>query len=205
MEFDLTPNRADALSMVGTAYEVAALYQTEMTKPSTESNEIATSALDELSVTIDNPEKVPYYSARVVKNVTIAPSPIWMQARLIKAGIRPINNVVDISNYVLLEYGQPLHMFDQDHIGSQDIVVRQAKDKEVMTTLDNTERTLVDTDIVISNGQEPIALAGVMGGDFSEVTDQTTNVVIEGAIFDPVSIRHTSRRLNLRSGSLLVA
>ena len=199
MEFDLTPNRADALSMVGTAYEVAALYQTEMTKPSTESNEIATSALDELSVTIDNPEKVPYYSARVVKNVTIAPSPIWMQARLIKAGIRPINNVVDISNYVLLEYGQPLHMFDQDHIGSQDIIVRQAKDKEVMTTLDNTERTLVDTDIVISNGQEPIALAGVMGGDFSEVTDQTTNVVIEGAIFDPVSIRHTSRRLNLRS------
>ena len=142
---------------------------------------------------------MPYYSARVVKNVTIAPSPIWMQARLIKAGIRPINNVVDISNYVLLEYGQPLHMFDQDHIGSQDIVVRQAKDKEVMTTLDNTERTLVDTDIVISNGQEPIALAGVMGGDFSEVTDQTTNVVIEGAIFDPVSIRHTSRRLNLRS------
>ena len=110
MEFDLTPNRADALSMVGTAYEVAALYQTEMTKPSTESNEIATSALDELSVTIDNPEKVPYYSARVVKNVTIAPSPIWMQARLIKAGIRPINNVVDISNYVLLEYGQPLHV-----------------------------------------------------------------------------------------------
>ena len=121
-----------------------------------------------------------------------------MQARLIKAGIRPINNVVDISNYVLLEYGNH-YMFDQDHIGSQDIVVRQAKDKEVMTTLDNTERTLVDTDIVISNGQEPIALAGVMGGDFSEVTDQTTNVVIEGAIFDPVSIRHTSRRLNLRS------
>lgn len=199
MEFDLTPNRADALSMVGTAYEVAALYQTEMTKPATQSNETSESATNELSVTIDNPEKVPYYSARVVKNVTIAPSPIWMQARLIKAGIRPINNVVDISNYVLLEYGQPLHMFDQDHIGSKDIVVRQANDKETMTTLDNTERTLVDTDIVISNGQEPIALAGVMGGDFSEVTEQTTNVVIEGAIFDPVSIRHTSRRLNLRS------
>ena len=124
-----------------------------------------------------------------------------MQARLIKAGIRPINNVVDISNYVLLEYGQPLHMFDQDHIGSKEIVVRQAKDEETMTTLDNNERKLVDTDIVISNGQEPIALAGVMGGDFSEVTEQTTNVVIEGAIFDPVSIRHTSRRLNLRSGA----
>ncbi|MFS4464017.1 phenylalanine--tRNA ligase subunit beta [Staphylococcus haemolyticus] len=199
MEFDLTPNRADALSMVGTAYEVAALYQTEMTKPTTKSNEISESAKNELSVTINNPEKVPYYSARVVKNVSIEPSPIWMQARLIKAGIRPINNVVDISNYVLLEYGQPLHMFDQDHIGSKEIVVRQAKDEETMTTLDNNERKLVDTDIVISNGQEPIALAGVMGGDFSEVTEQTTNVVIEGAIFDPVSIRHTSRRLNLRS------
>lgn len=199
MEFDLTPNRADALSMVGTAYEVAALYQTEMTKPKTQSNETSESATNELSVTIDNPEKVPYYSARVVKNVSIEPSPIWVQARLIKAGIRPINNVVDISNYVLLEYGQPLHMFDQDHIGSKEIVVRQAKDEETMTTLDNNERKLVDTDIVISNGQEPIALAGVMGGDFSEVTEQTTNVVIEGAIFDPVSIRHTSRRLNLRS------
>ncbi len=199
MEFDLTPNRADALSMVGTAYEVAALYQTEMTKPTTKSNEISESARNELSVTINNPEKVPYYSARVVKNVSIEPSPIWMQARLIKAGIRPINNVVDISNYVLLEYGQPLHMFDQDHIGSKEIVVRQAKDEETMTTLDNNERKLVDTDIVISNGKEPIALAGVMGGDFSEVTEQTTNVVIEGAIFDPVSIRHTSRRLNLRS------
>ena len=199
MEFDLTPNRADALSMVGTAYEVAALYQTEMTKPTTKSNEISESATNELSVTINNPEKVPYYSARVVKNISIEPSPIWMQARLIKAGIRPINNVVDISNYVLLEYGQPLHMFDQDHIGSKDIVVRQAKDEETMTTLDNNERKLVDTDIVISNGKEPIALAGVMGGDFSEVTEQTTNVVIEGAIFDPVSIRHTSRRLNLRS------
>ncbi|PTK77685.1 phenylalanine--tRNA ligase subunit beta [Staphylococcus haemolyticus] len=199
MEFDLTPNRADALSMVGTAYEVAALYQTEMTKPATQSNETSESATNELSVTINNPEKVPYYSARVVKNVSIEPSPIWMQARLIKAGIRPINNVVDISNYVLLEYGQPLHMFDQDHIGSKEIVVRQAKDEETMTTLDNNERKLVDTDIVISNGQEPIALAGVMGGDFSEVTEQTTNVVIEGAIFDPVSIRHTSRRLNLRS------
>ena len=199
MEFDLTPNRADALSMVGTAYEVAALYQTEMTKPETQSNESSESATNALSVSVNNPEKVPYYSARIVKNVTIASSPIWMQARLIKAGIRPINNVVDISNYVLLEYGQPLHMFDQDQIGSQEIVVRQAQTDETMTTLDNTERTLVDTDIVISNGKEPIALAGVMGGDFSEVTEQTTNVVVEGAIFDPVSIRHTSRRLNLRS------
>ncbi|HHE7467477.1 TPA: phenylalanine--tRNA ligase subunit beta [Staphylococcus aureus] len=201
MEFDLTPNRADALSMIGTAYEVAALYNTKMTKPDTTSNELDLSANDELTVTIENEDKVPYYSARVVHDVTIEPSPIWMQARLIKAGIRPINNVVDISNYVLLEYGQPLHMFDQDAIGSQQIVVRQANEGEKMTTLDDTERELLTSDIVITNGQTPIALAGVMGGDFSEVKEQTSNIVIEGAIFDPVSIRHTSRRLNLRSES----
>ena len=201
MEFDLTPNRADALSMIGTAYEVAALYNTKMTKPETTSNELELSANDELTVTIKNEDKVPYYSARVVHDVTIEPSPIWMQARLIKAGIRPINNVVDISNYVLLEYGQPLHMFDQDAIGSQQIVVRQANEGEKMTTLDDTERELLTSDIVITNGQTPITLAGVMGGDFSEVKEQTSNIVIEGAIFDPVSIRHTSRRLNLRSES----
>ncbi|HDI8276267.1 TPA: phenylalanine--tRNA ligase subunit beta [Staphylococcus aureus] len=201
MEFDLTPNRADALSMIGTAYEVAALYNTKMTKPETTSNELELSANDELTVTIENEDKVPYYSARVVHDVTIEPSPIWMQARLIKAGIRPINNVVDISNYVLLEYGQPLHMFDQDAIGSQQIVVRQANEGEKMTTLDDTERELLTSDIVITNGQTPIALAGVMGGDFSEVKEHTSNIVIEGAIFDPVSIRHTSRRINLRSES----
>ncbi|HCD5443575.1 TPA: phenylalanine--tRNA ligase subunit beta [Staphylococcus aureus] len=201
MEFDLTPNRADALSMIGTAYEVAALYNTKMTKPDTTSNELELSANDELTVTIENEDKVPYYSARVVHDVTIEPSPIWMQARLIKAGIRPINNVVDISNYVLLEYGQPLHVFDQDAIGSQQIVVRQANEGEKMTTLDDTERELLTSDIVITNGQTPIALAGVMGGDFSEVKEHTSNIVIEGAIFDPVSIRHTSRRLNLRSES----
>ncbi|HCZ8100574.1 TPA: phenylalanine--tRNA ligase subunit beta [Staphylococcus aureus] len=201
MEFDLTPNRADALSMIGTAYEVAALYNTKMTKPETTSNELELSANDELTVTIENEDKVPYYSARVVHDVTIEPSPIWMQARLIKAGIRPINNVVDISNYVLLEYSQPLHMFDQDAIGSQQIVVRQANEGEKMTTLDDTERELLTSDIVITNGQTPIALAGVMGGDFSEVKEHTSNIVIEGAIFDSVSIRHTSRRLNLRSES----
>ncbi len=201
MEFDLTPNRADALSMIGAGYEVAALYQTTMTNPETSSNENDISAKDELSVVVNNKDNVPYYSARIVHDVTIAPSPVWMQARLMKAGIRPINNVVDISNYVLLEYGQPLHMFDQDQIGSEIIEVRQAKHDETMTTLDDVERKLLDSDIVITNGKEPIALGGVMGGDFSEVTEQTRNVVVEGAIFNPVSIRHTSRRLNLRSES----
>ncbi|MDU9417411.1 phenylalanine--tRNA ligase subunit beta [Staphylococcus lloydii] len=201
MEFDLTPNRADALSMIGTAYETAALYNTSMAKPQTATKDTDESIHDSMSVTIENPDKTPYYSVRGVKNVTIAPSPIWMQTRLIKAGIRPINNVVDISNYVLLEYGQPLHMFDKDQIGSEQIVVRQAQENETMTTLDDQQRSLVSSDIVITNGQKPVALGGVMGGDFSEVTPSTTNVLVEGAIFDPVSIRHTSRRLNLRSES----
>ncbi|WP_114603608.1 phenylalanine--tRNA ligase subunit beta [Staphylococcus sp. EZ-P03] len=201
MEFDLTPNRADALSMVGAAYETSALYGAPLTLPETQPDTKDASASDELSVSVENGDKVPYYSARVVKNVTIGPSPMWMQARLMKAGIRPLNNVVDISNYVLLEYGQPLHMFDQDQIGSDEIVVRQAQEGETMTTLDDTERKLLASDIVITNGKAPIALGGVMGGDFSEVSDQTQNVVVEGAIFDPVSIRHTSRRLNLRSES----
>ncbi|MCS4486755.1 phenylalanine--tRNA ligase subunit beta [Staphylococcus americanisciuri] len=199
MSFDLTPNRADALSMIGTAYEVGALYNLPVQRPTATPTEQATQASDVLKVTVENEDKVPYYSARVVQNVRIAPSPEWMQARLMKAGIRPINNVVDISNYILLEYGQPLHMFDQDQIGSKEIVVRQAKPDEKMTTLDDQERTLLASDIVITNGQAPIALGGVMGGDFSEVTDSTQNVVIEGAIFDSASIRHTSRRLNLRS------
>lgn len=199
MEFDLTSNRADALSMIGTAYETAALYNVPMKKPETQSELTNKQATNELSINVQNQDKVPYYSARIVKNVKIHPSPEWMQMRLIKAGIRPINNVVDISNYVLLEYGQPLHMFDKDQIGSDQIEVRQAEAEEKMTTLDDQERILKDSDIVITNGNTPIAIAGVMGGDFSEVTENTTNVIIEGAIFDPVSIRHTSRRLNLRS------
>lgn len=199
MEFDLTPNRADALSMVGTAYETAALYNVPMIRPETQSQESTKQATDEMRISVQNKDKVPYYSARIVNDVKIQPSPEWMQMRLIKAGIRPINNVVDISNYVLLEYGQPLHMFDQDQIRSKHIEVRQATTGEKMTTLDNQERALKDSDIVITNGDTPIAIGGVMGGDFSEVTESTTNVVIEGAIFDSVSIRHTSRRLNLRS------
>ncbi|EIS6365186.1 phenylalanine--tRNA ligase subunit beta [Staphylococcus pseudintermedius] len=201
MEFDLTPNRSDALSMIGTAYEAAALYDKQVLKPETTVAAQPKAAHETLTVKVEDTTQVPYYSARVVENVQIAPSPEWMQARLMKAGIRPINNVVDISNYVMLEYGQPLHMFDKDHIGSNDIVVRLAHENEKMTTLDDQERELLSSDIVITNGQQPIALGGVMGGDFSEVTPETKNVIVEGAIFNPVAIRHTSRRLNLRSES----
>lgn len=201
MAFDLTPNRADALSMIGTAYEAAALYDKKVQKPETTVTAQSKKAQETLAVKVEDTTQVPYYSARIVENVQIAPSPEWMQARLMKAGIRPINNVVDISNYVMLEYGQPLHMFDKDHIGSNDIVVRRAHENEKMTTLDDQERVLLSSDIVITNGQQPIALGGVMGGDFSEVTPETKNIVVEGAIFNPVAIRHTSRRLNLRSES----
>lgn len=199
MDFDLTPNRADCLSMLGAAHEVSALYGQDIKYPNTNVNETTAKASDELSITVEDTEAVPFYSARIVKNVTIEPSPTWLQSRLMKSGIRPINNVVDVSNYVLLEYGQPLHMFDQDQIGSKEIVARYAKEEEKMTTLDDVERTLKTSDIVITNGKEPIAIAGVMGGDFSEVTENTVNVVIESALFNATNIRQTSRRLGLRS------
>lgn len=197
LEFDLTPNRKDALSMIGTAYEVRALFGGEVVEP--ELNMTETEDISGISVKNEDSEAVPFYALRKVNNVKIAPSPVWMQHRLLKAGIRPINNVVDISNYVLLEFGQPLHIFDYDAIGSKEIVTRRAKENEKMTTLDGKERTLLESDIVVTNGKEPVALAGVMGGDFSEVTNSTRNVVIESAVFEPVSVRKTSGRLNLRS------
>lgn len=199
MDFDLTPNRKDALSMAGAAYETRALFGGEVERPKSPLTEHQDNGNDAFSIKNEDADAVPYYGARIVKNVEIKPAPTWMQIRLIKAGIRPINNVVDISNYVLLEFGQPLHMFDRDKIGADEIVTRFARQNEEMTTLDNKKRRLQADDVVITNGKEPIALAGVMGGDFSEVTDTTTNVIIESALFNPVSIRKTSNRLNLRS------
>ncbi|UBH21626.1 phenylalanine--tRNA ligase subunit beta [Macrococcus armenti] len=201
MEFGLTPNRSDCMSMVGSAFETSALYESPLKLPETHLNETDEKAQNFIDIHIDNAELAPYYAARIVKNVKIGPSPAHIQGRLIKAGIRPINNVVDVSNYVMLEYGQPLHMFDYDKIGSTTIKVRAAADGETMTTLDDKSRTLTNEDIVITNGSEPIALAGVMGGDFSEVTDSTVNVLIESAMFAPLNIRKTANRLNLRSES----
>lgn len=199
LEFDLTPNRKDALSVIGAAYEVRALFGGEVIEPDATLEPSDYSNSKPVTVKNENSEASPYYAARSVENVTVGPSPFWMQIRLIKSGIRPINNVVDISNYVLLEYGQPLHMFDRDKIGSDTITTRYANEGEIMTTLDDKTRTLHSTDIVVTNGKAPIALAGVMGGDFSEVSESTKNVVIESAVFNPVSVRKTSNRLNLRS------
>lgn len=199
LELGLTPNRADCLSMIGVAYEVAAILGRDVKLPAIELQENDENVHDYISVRVDAPEDNPLYAGRVVKNVKIGPSPLWMQTRLMAAGIRPHNNVVDITNYILLEYGQPLHAFDYDRLGSKEIVVRRAKAGETIVTLDDTERTLTEDHLVITNGKEPVALAGVMGGANSEVRNDTTTVFIESAYFTSAVIRKASKDHGLRS------
>lgn len=198
MELDLTPNRADLLSMLGVAYEAAALLEAPLTTPQPEIQE----SIVKNPVTIaSNTAKCPAYYGRVLDAIEIKESPWWMKSRLIAAGIRPINNVVDITNYVMLETGQPLHAFDYGALGSQEILVREAEEGETFKTLDGQMRTLHEGDILITNGKTPVALGGVMGGYDSEVESTTTSLLLESARFDPTSIRRTSRRLDLRSES----
>ncbi|WP_044894551.1 phenylalanine--tRNA ligase subunit beta [Bacillus alveayuensis] len=199
LELGLTPNRADCLSMIGVAYEVAAILGREVKLPSVELEETNESVHDYVSVKVEATEDNPLYAARIVKNVKIGPSPLWMQTRLMAAGIRPHNNVVDITNYILLEYGQPLHAFDYDRLGSKEILVRRAKAGEKIVTLDDVERTLTEDHLVITNGTEPVALAGVMGGANSEVQNDTTTVLIESAYFTSATIRKASKDHGLRS------
>jgi phenylalanyl-tRNA synthetase beta chain len=199
LELDLTPNRADSLSMLGVAYETAAILDRDVRLPEMENTESSEKAEDVVSVRIEAPEDNPLYTAKVIKNVKIGPSPLWMQTRLMAAGIRPHNNVVDITNYILLEYGQPLHAFDFDRFGSDEVVVRKAHEGEKIVTLDDTERTLASDQLVITNGKEPVALAGVMGGADSEVNEDTTTILLESAYFSGQSIRNTSKYHGLRS------
>lgn len=199
LEFDLTPNRSDALSMLGVAYEVAAILEQEVTFPQASYESISEKASDMLKLSIDAKDENPMYIAKVLKNVNIKPSPLWLQNRLMAAGVRPHNNVVDVTNYVLLEYGQPLHAFDYDRLQTGEIVVRMANEDEKITTLDEAERTLKENQLVITNGAEPVAIAGVMGGANSEVHDGTTTVVLESAYFDPSSVRRTAREHGLHS------
>ncbi|MED4163443.1 phenylalanine--tRNA ligase subunit beta [Halalkalibacterium halodurans] len=201
LELDLTPNRSDCLNMYGVAYEVAALFDKEVHWPTAESSGTDGQASDYVSVEIDDTEKNPYYGATIIKNVKVGPSPLWLQNRLIAAGIRPISNVVDVTNYVLLEYGQPLHAFDYDRFGSNKVVTRLAKEGEKMVTLDDVERTLQADHLLITNGRDPVAIAGVMGGATSEVQEDTTTVLLEAAYFDPATVRKASRDLGLRSDS----
>jgi phenylalanyl-tRNA synthetase beta chain len=199
MELGLTPNRSDALSMLGVAYEVGAILGRDVKWPSTEYEANHEEASDYISVNVDASDDNPLYVAKVVKNVKIGPSPLWMQARLMAAGIRPHNNVVDITNYILLEYGQPLHAFDYDRLGSKEILVRRARKDEKITTLDDAERTLTEDHLVITNGSEPVALAGVMGGANSEVQSDTTTILLESAYFNGVIVRKASKDHGLRS------
>lgn len=199
LELSLTPNRADCLSMIGVAYEVAAILNKKVHMPDAAYVPAEEKASDYITINVEAKEDNPLYVAKVIKNVKIAPSPLWMQMRLIKAGIRPHNNVVDITNYCLLEYGQPLHAFDYDRLGSKEILVRRAYDGETIVTLDDQERKLTNDHLVITNGTVPIALAGVMGGADSEVREDTTTVLLESAYFKGSTVRKASKDLGLRS------
>lgn len=199
LELSLTPNRADCLSMLGVAYEVAAILGREVKLPETDLEPIAEKATDYVKIVVEAKEDNPLYNAKLIKNVKICPSPLWMQTRLMNAGIRPHNNVVDITNYILLEYGQPLHAFDYDRLGSKEILVRRALDGEKFVTLDDVERTLTSDHLVITNGTEPVALAGVMGGANSEVSSDTTTVLLEAAYFNGLTVRKASKDHGLRS------
>lgn len=199
LEFDLTPNRADCLNMLGAAYEVATILDKPLKLPEPTFEPFAEQTADFISVKSEDAELNPYYAAFVIKDIEVKPSPLWMRNRLMAAGIRPINNVVDITNYVLLEYGQPLHAFDYDRFGTKEVVVRSAREGEQLTTLDGKERTLSAHNLVITNGTEPVALAGVMGGLDSEVHDGTKTVLLEAAYFDGQSIRSTVKETGLRS------
>lgn len=201
IELSITPNRADALSMRGVAYEVGAIYRQEPKFNDEALVEVPRFAKDKIKVTVEDTKDTPAYQIRVIENVKVAPSPQWLQNRLMNAGIRPINNVVDVTNYILILFGQPLHAFDYDRLGSQEIVVRRGKDKEEFVTLDGETRILTTENTVITNGQVPVALAGVMGGLDSEVIETTTTIALEAAMFDALSVRRTSKQFNLRSES----
>lgn len=199
LEFDLTPNRSDCLSMLGTAYEVAAILEQKVSLPKAKIAPSTENATNYISVQIEAQDANPLYVAKVIKNVKIKPSPLWLQGYLMAAGIRPHNNVVDITNYILLEYGQPLHAFDYDRFGSKEIVIRHANQNEKILTLDGAERTLSEDHLVITNGKAPVALAGVMGGAESEVQDDTTTVLLESAYFTGKTVRKASKDHHLRS------
>lgn len=202
IELSITANRADALSMRGVAHEVGAIYRKKPVFPTKELVEDPSSKIAEyLSIKVEDVTDTPNYRMRIVKDVTVKESPLWLQTRLMNEGIRPISNVVDVTNYVLLLFGQPMHAFDYDKIGSKEILVRRAKDEEVLKTLDGEDRQLTPANIVITNGQKPIALAGVMGGFDSEIVATTTTVALEAATFEPITTRLTSKQFGLRSES----
>ena len=199
VEIDLTPNRPDCASVLGIAREVAGISQQTITPPVTQTPDLPTSNVD-FTVKIEDAGLCPRYAARKLSGVVIGPSPWWLQRQLLAVGMRPVNNIVDITNFVMLEYGQPLHAFDFSKISGKAVVVRcPEKSEKTFITLDNTERDLSSQTLMICDAEKPIAVAGVMGGLDSEVTEKTTEILLESACFNPVSIRRTARALNLPS------
>jgi phenylalanyl-tRNA synthetase beta chain len=202
-DLEVTPNRPDCLSVIGIAREVAALTGQEVRLPEAGYDETAVPMDRQVSVEIVAPDLCPRYSASLVSGVKIASSPRWMQQRLLACGMRPINNIVDITNYVMLEYGEPLHAFDYHQIRGKKIIVRRAEKGETMVTLDGVKRVLAPDTLVIADSERGVAIAGVMGGVDSEVTEQTTAIFLEAASFNPASIYHTGNSLGLPSEARL--
>ena len=201
VEFEITPNRPDCLSVIGLAREAAASFERRLNVPAPKVTECGDDIKKYLSVKISDTEKCFRYSARVVKNVKIEPSPLWLRMRLRASGVRPINNIVDITNYVMLEYGQPMHAFDYKCLDGSAIDVRTAKNDEVFYTLDSQERKLSPDMLVIADKKKPVAIAGVMGGQNSEITNDTKTVVFESAMFLGSSVRITAKKLGMRTES----
>ena len=201
VEFEITSNRPDCLSMIGLARETAASFGTGLTipTPSVKETDNGKTINDYVSVEVLDSKLCPRYTARVVENVKIEPSPAWLRSRLRACGIRPINNIVDITNYVCLEYGQPMHAFDASYLAGSKIVVRHAQKDEVITTLDSVERKLSEEMLVIADGEKAVAVAGVMGGENSEIKDDTKTIVFESANFNGPSVRLTAKAIGLRT------
>lgn len=199
IEFEITPNRSDCLSMIGMARETAASFERALTLPTGRIGTQIDDVNDYASVSIEAPDLCPRYVAKVVKEIKIEKSPVWMQMRLMNAGMRPINNIVDITNYVMLEYGQPIHAFDLDTVKDRKIIVKRAENGEKFITLDDKERELSDEMLVIADAERTVGIAGVMGGENTEISNKTQNILIEVASFDKSSIRKTSKDLGLRT------
>ncbi len=200
LEIGLTPNRSDCLSIIGIAREIAAIQKTKIKYPSV--NQINNNKnYDFVSVKIEAVDHCPRYAAGLVKGISVAPSPFWLRKRLLSVGQRPINNIVDISNFVMLECGQPLHTFDFDQVAEKKIVVRTATKGEIFVTLDGKNRVMDEEMLLICDGEKPVAIAGVMGGLNSEISNSTKDVLIESAYFNPLSIRKTSKKLGLSTES----
>lgn len=199
LELDLTPNRSDCLSVLNIAQEIGALLGKEVRLPQPEFNADNDDVNQLMTVEIAAPELCHRYAGKMIRGVKIQPSPFWLQHRLQCAGMRPINNIVDVTNYVMMEYGQPLHAFDYHELADHKINVRKAAADEEIVTLDSQKRKLTDEMLLICDGARAVAVAGVMGGENTEVTDRTTDVFIESAYFNATSVRRTSTKLGLRS------